>query len=93
MPVRSELIASGHSVEEVREIIGADRLIFQDLDDLIEAVGIKVERSGCDVSQVSLPLPERLEMGFDVSSFAGLLFRLHLRGQGKNLARSGADLD
>ena len=38
MPVRSELIASGHSVEEVRKIIGADRLIFQDLDDLIEAV-------------------------------------------------------
>ena len=38
MPVRSELIASGHSVEEVRNIIGADRLIFQDLDDLIDAV-------------------------------------------------------
>ncbi|WP_227429591.1 amidophosphoribosyltransferase [Psychrobacter sp. I-STPA6b] len=38
MPARSELIASGHSDEEVREIIGADRLIFQDLDDLIEAV-------------------------------------------------------
>jgi amidophosphoribosyltransferase len=38
MPVRSELIASGHSVEEVRDIIGADRLIFQDLDDLIDAV-------------------------------------------------------
>ncbi len=38
MPVRSELIASGNSVEEVREIIGADRLIFQDLDDLVDAV-------------------------------------------------------
>lgn len=38
MPVRSELIASGRSVEEVRKIIGADRLIFQDLDDLIQAV-------------------------------------------------------
>ncbi|WP_131669021.1 amidophosphoribosyltransferase [Psychrobacter pygoscelis] len=38
MPVRSELIASGHTVEEVREIIGADRLIFQDLEDLIDAV-------------------------------------------------------
>lgn len=38
MPARSELIASGHSVEEVRQIIGADRLIFQDLDDLIDAV-------------------------------------------------------
>lgn len=38
MPVRSELISSGRSVEEVRQIIGADRLIFQDLDDLIHAV-------------------------------------------------------
>lgn len=38
MPVRSELISAGRSVEEVREIIGADRLIFQDLNDLIEAV-------------------------------------------------------
>lgn len=38
MPSRHELISSGRTVEEVREIIGADRLIFQDLDDLIEAV-------------------------------------------------------
>lgn len=37
MPAKSELIASGHTVEEVRQIIGADRLIFQDLEDLIEA--------------------------------------------------------
>ncbi|WP_010198341.1 amidophosphoribosyltransferase [Psychrobacter sp. PAMC 21119] len=53
MPVRSELIASGHSVEEVRKIIGADRLIFQDLDDLIEAVKdtkySKVEGFDCAV--------------------------------------------
>lgn len=38
MPVKSELISSGRSVEEVRQIIGADRLIFQDLQDLIDAV-------------------------------------------------------
>ncbi|MDO5651671.1 MAG: amidophosphoribosyltransferase [Moraxella sp.] len=38
MPVRSELIASGRTVEEVRVAIGADRLIFQDLKALIEAV-------------------------------------------------------
>jgi amidophosphoribosyltransferase len=37
MPAKSELIASGHTVEEVRQRIGADRLIYQDLDDLIEA--------------------------------------------------------
>ncbi|OTG85302.1 amidophosphoribosyltransferase [Acinetobacter sp. ANC 4558] len=38
MPAKSELIASDRSVEEIREIIGADRLIFQDLDDLKAAV-------------------------------------------------------
>ncbi|WP_066804968.1 amidophosphoribosyltransferase [Moraxella oblonga] len=38
MPVRSELISSGRTVDEVCQIIGADRLIFQDLNDLIEAV-------------------------------------------------------
>ncbi len=38
MPDSSELIAAGHSVEEVRNLIGADRLIYQNLDDLIEAV-------------------------------------------------------
>ena len=38
MPAKSELIASGRSVEEIREIIGADRLIFQDLEDLKDAV-------------------------------------------------------
>ena len=53
MPVRSELIASGNTVEEVRQIIGADRLIFQDLDDLIDAVQdtkhSKVEGFDCAV--------------------------------------------
>jgi amidophosphoribosyltransferase len=35
MPAVSELIAHGKTVEEVREQIGADWLIFQDLDDLV----------------------------------------------------------
>ena len=38
MPVASELIAHGRSEEEVAEWIGADRLIFQDLSDLIDSV-------------------------------------------------------
>ena len=41
MPAKSELIASERSVEEIREIIGADRLIFQDLEDLKSAVRTK----------------------------------------------------
>ncbi len=38
MPVASELIASGRSVEKIEELIGADRLIYQDLHGLIRAV-------------------------------------------------------
>jgi amidophosphoribosyltransferase len=36
MPSASELIAHGRTEQEVGELIGADRLIFQDLQDLIE---------------------------------------------------------
>lgn len=52
MPAKSELIASGHSVEEVRQIIGADRLIYQDLNDLIDAAregNPHIERFDCSV--------------------------------------------
>ena len=35
MPAAKELIAHGRSVVEVQEIIGADWLIYQDLDDLV----------------------------------------------------------
>jgi len=38
MPAASELVAAGRTSEQVREIIGADRLIYQNLDDLERAV-------------------------------------------------------
>lgn len=38
MPNANELIAHGREVNEIAKIIGADGLIFQDLNDLIEAV-------------------------------------------------------
>jgi amidophosphoribosyltransferase len=38
MPARSELIATGKDVDQLRQEIGADELIFQDLDDLREAI-------------------------------------------------------
>ncbi|TNH04686.1 amidophosphoribosyltransferase [Testudinibacter sp. TR-2022] len=38
MPAASELIAYNRSVEQIAELIGVDRLIFQDLQDLIESV-------------------------------------------------------
>jgi amidophosphoribosyltransferase len=38
MPSVNELIAHGRTEEEVAKLIGADWLIYQDLDDLVEAV-------------------------------------------------------
>jgi len=38
MPARSELIASGRNVAELTKEIGADELIFQDLEDLKQAI-------------------------------------------------------
>jgi amidophosphoribosyltransferase len=38
MPVRSELIANGRTISEIQEAIGADWLIYQDLNDLISSV-------------------------------------------------------
>lgn len=39
MPAARELIAHGRSEQQVCEAIGADKLIYQDLEDLIDAVG------------------------------------------------------
>lgn len=38
MPVKSELVAHGRTEKEIEVEIGADRLIYQDLEDLIRAV-------------------------------------------------------
>lgn len=40
MPSATELVAHGHSDDEIAEIIGADRLIYQDMDDLKRAVSV-----------------------------------------------------
>lgn len=51
MPAASELVAAGRSVEQVRDIIGADRLIYQDLEDLEQAVrGKNHKLDGFDAS-------------------------------------------
>ncbi len=39
MPAAHELIAHGRTEQEVCEAIGADKLIYQDIEDLIDAVG------------------------------------------------------
>jgi len=38
MPAASELVANGREVEEIEKLIGADRLIYQDLNGLIRSV-------------------------------------------------------
>ena len=38
MPSKNDLIANGKNTEEVCDEIGADKLIYQDLDDLVYAV-------------------------------------------------------
>ncbi len=53
MPSATELVAHGRSEAEVGRLLGADGLIYQDLDDLIEAVQKKgksyVDRFDCSV--------------------------------------------
>ena len=39
MPTSSELVAHGRSVEEIRQIIGCDALIYQDVDAMKKAIG------------------------------------------------------
>ncbi len=39
MPTKQELVAHGRSIEEIREFIGADALIYQDVDAMKRVVG------------------------------------------------------
>lgn len=39
MPTSSELVAHDRTVEEIRQVIGADALIYQDVDAMKMAVG------------------------------------------------------
>jgi amidophosphoribosyltransferase len=52
MPSVHELVAHGRTEEELRVLLGADRLFFQDLEDLIDAVKHKnanIEKFDCSV--------------------------------------------
>jgi len=52
MPSAHELVAHGRTVEELEKLLGADGLVFQDLDDLIDAVkhkNAKIEKFDCSV--------------------------------------------
>ncbi len=52
MPSVNDLLAHGRTVEEMAELIGADKLLFQDLSDLIESCyggKVKVDSFDCSV--------------------------------------------
>ena len=55
VPAPSELIAAGRTIAEIQEELGADWLIYQELDDLIEA---------CREGNENIPQ-------FDTSCFSG----------------------
>jgi amidophosphoribosyltransferase len=60
MPTSEELVAYGRSVDEVRELIGCDALIYQDIAPMLEAV-----------ARAALPGAPVIN-GFDASCFDGV---------------------
>jgi amidophosphoribosyltransferase len=51
MPTSTELVAYGRTVEQVREIIGCDALIYQDVDGMKNAIGkLNPQLNGFDAS-------------------------------------------
>jgi amidophosphoribosyltransferase len=60
MPTKDELVAHGRSIEEVRELIGCDALIYQDVEGMKRAV-----------LKAAAPGAPKLD-GFDASCFDGV---------------------
>ena len=51
MPTSTELVAHGRTVEEIREIIGCDALIYQDVEGMKRAIGsLNTKLDGFDAS-------------------------------------------
>jgi amidophosphoribosyltransferase len=51
MPTKSELVAHGRSIDEIRQIIGCDALIYQDVDAMKKAIGsLNPSLAGFDAS-------------------------------------------
>ncbi|SFL91204.1 amidophosphoribosyltransferase [Variovorax sp. OV329] len=61
MPTKDELVAHGRTVEEIRELIGCDALIYQDVDAMKQAV-----------AKALSPSSKRKLDGFDASCFDGV---------------------
>eukprot|EP00933_Yihiella_yeosuensis_P020401 TRINITY_DN16368_c0_g5_i1.p1 TRINITY_DN16368_c0_g5~~TRINITY_DN16368_c0_g5_i1.p1 ORF type:complete len:549 (-),score=72.64 TRINITY_DN16368_c0_g5_i1:132-1778(-) len=83
LPTREELIATGRNEAQIAALIGADWMVYQDLEDL--------------VSSVKSLNPKRLDKGFDASVFDGkyvtgdideVYFRNEQRAQSEEVERS-----
>ncbi|RYF65482.1 MAG: amidophosphoribosyltransferase, partial [Comamonadaceae bacterium] len=62
MPTKDELVAHDRSIEEIRQLIGCDALIYQDVDAMKRAV-----RKAAPAKGGSIPLA-----GFEASCFDGV---------------------
>jgi amidophosphoribosyltransferase len=60
-PTREELIASSHSIDEIREFLGVDSLGYLSLDGMLRAAGSRAEFChACFSGQYPTPVPEDL---------------------------------
>jgi amidophosphoribosyltransferase len=60
-----ELVAAGRSVEEVRELIGADSLAYLSIPGLMRAIGRGTAQEFCRAcfdGSYPVPVPQQLEM-------------------------------
>ncbi len=56
-PETSKLVAKGRSVEEIRDVIGVDQLLFLSLEGTFEALGSEDFCTGCFVGKEGYPVP------------------------------------
>ncbi len=89
MPSTAELVAHGRTVEELQTLLGADKLIFQDLADLIDAV--KHKNSGIDRFDCSVFTGEYVTQDVDAHYLNQLeLFRNDSAKEGRRHGASGS---
>jgi amidophosphoribosyltransferase len=67
MPIASELVGYGRTVEEINDFIGSDKLIFQDLDDLKS--GIKKQNPNISEFECSIFDGVYITKGVDAKYF------------------------
>ncbi len=63
MPTKDELVAHGRTVEQIRELIGCDALIYQDVEGMKRAISAAATTDGSSGVPIS---------GFDASCFDGV---------------------